>query len=133
MTLLAFDLPPWEYVVLFAAIVLGAINKAVEASKRMRQKSIEAEQNADAQFGWESGEAGEPEPELPPRLELARRPRRAEPAPAPEPPPPPRPARAAAPPKPRREHEIVRMLRSPRGARQAVILAEVLRRPGARR
>jgi hypothetical protein len=136
VTLLAIDYPPWEYVLLVVALLLGLINKAVEFSKKIRQRSIDAEKQADAQFGAELGEAPEPpRAEAPPaRLELLRRParpRREEP-PAPEAPPPPRPAPVAAPPKPRREHEIVRLLRTPQGARNAVILAEVLRRYTAR-
>lgn len=138
MTLLALDFPPWEFLVFAVAILIGLIQKVVEAARKVRERSIEAERDGEKQFGAELEEASEPQAEPPPRLELFRRlprPRREE-EPllrAAEPPPlPPKPPAAPPPPR-RREHEIVRLLRSPRGTRNAVILAEVLGRPKALR
>lgn len=136
--LLAVSYPPFEYIIVAVALLLGLIGKIVEFSKRIRQKSIEAEQQAETQFGAELEEAPEPRhAEPPPRLDLARRPprpRHEEPLAPVAPLPPPRPARAPAPPpEPRREHEIIRILRAPHGPRNAVLLAEVLGRPKALR
>jgi hypothetical protein len=139
VTLLAVDFPPWEFLVFAVAILIGLIQKIVEFAKKVRERSIEAEREGEKQFGAELEEAPEPRhAEPPPRLELFRRlprPRREEEPllrAAPPPPPPPPPTAAPSPPK-RREHEIVRMLRTPRGARNAVLLAEVLGRPKALR
>ena len=138
MTLLAVEYPPWEFLVFVVAILIGLIGKAVEFAKKVRERSIEAERDGEKQFGAGLEEAPEPEHAAPPpRLELFRRlprPRREEEPllPAAAPPPPPRPKAAPPPPRPR-EHEIVRMLRAPRGARNAVILAEVFGRPKALR
>jgi len=134
--LLAVDLPPFEYIIVALAVLIGLIGRIVEFAKQMRQKSIEAEQQAEAQFGAELEEAPEPGQAPPPRLELARRPprpHREEPLPVVAPPPPrPPPARAATV-KARPEHEILRLLRTRTGAKQAVILAEILGRPKALR
>ncbi len=138
MTLLALDYPPFEYLIVAVAVLIGLIGRIVEFAKQFRQKSIDAEQKAEAQFGAELEEAPEPAHQevLPPRLELASRPprpRREEflPVAAP-PPPPPQPTRAAAP-KPWTEHEILRLLRTRHGAKSAVVLAEILGRPRALR
>jgi hypothetical protein len=138
VTLVALEgIPSFEYILVAVAVLLGIIGKIVEFSKSMRQKSIEAERKGEEQFGADLGEAAEPSPEPPPRLELFRRPPRprleevlAPPAPPPRPPP----ARPPVAPRPRREHEVVRMLRTPHGAKNAVILAEVFGPPkGLRR
>lgn len=133
MTLLAVDYPPWEFVFIAVAVLIGIIGKITEFSKKLREKSIETEQQAEAQFGAEPGEAPEPQrAEAPvPRIELVRRPprpRREEVIAPLAPLPPPPPARPPPPP-PAREHEIVRLLRAPHGARNAVLLAEVLGPP----
>jgi hypothetical protein len=132
VTLLAIDFPPFEFIIFAVAILLGVIGKIVEFARKVRQRSIEAEQRAEQQFGAEPGEAGEPPraPAPPPRLELFRRlrPRAEQPPAHPPPPPPPPRVTVPAPPQPR-EHEIVRLLRAPRGVRTAIVLAEVLGRP----
>jgi hypothetical protein len=127
VTLLAIDYPPLDYVIIVVAVLVGLIGKIVEYTKRMREKSIEAEKEADAQFGMEWGEAPEP----PARIEPVRRPREQPPVVV-VPPPPKPPVVVAASPKPR-PHEIVRILRAPRGMRNAIVLAEVLGRPKALR
>jgi hypothetical protein len=134
--LLAVDLPPFEYIIVAVAVLIGLIGRLVEFAKQVRQKSIEAEQKAEAQFGAELEEAPEPGEAPPPRLELARRPprpRREEPLPVVAPPPPRPPAARPATVKAGPEHEILRLLRARPGARRAVILAEILGPPKALR
>ncbi len=138
MSLLAVDYPPFEYIIVAVAVLIGLIGRIVEFAKQVRQKSIEAEQKAETQFGAELEEAPEPvhREAPPPRLELAPRsprPRREEPLPIVLPPPPrPAPSARAAVARPP-DHEILRLLRTRRGARNAVILAEILGRPKALR
>jgi hypothetical protein len=131
--LAAPSFPPPEFIIFAVAILIGLIGRIVSFAKKIRERSIEAQRDQEQPFGAELDEAPEPTPAPMMRLELVRRPPRPrfeESAPS-EPPTPRRPAPAAPAPRPRREHEIVRLLRSPKGARSAVILAEVLGSPKA--
>jgi hypothetical protein len=134
--LLAIDFPPFEFIVIAVAVLIGLIGRIIEFGKQVRRKSIEAEQRAETQFGAELEEATEPKQVEPlPRLELARRPprpRREEPVAVMPPPPPPPRARPLAP-RPAQERRILRLLRTPQGVRDAVLLAEILGRPKALR
>jgi hypothetical protein len=140
VTLFAADYPPWEFLIFAVALLIGLIGKIVEFSRKIREKSIEAEQREERQFGADLEEAPEPQrDELPVRLALVRRPLPPrEPAPpsgptiagpvrAPHPPP------TMTQPRARPEHAIMRLLRQPHGARNAVILAEILGPPKALR
>jgi len=141
--LAAHDYPPWEFLIFAIAILISLIGKVVEVSKRVRQKSIEAETQEERQFGAELQEAPEPRrvQAPPPRLELARRPPRPRREPViPEPfappafrlPPPLQPSVAETVGR-RSEHPFHRMLRAPHGAKNAIVLAEILGRPKALR
>ena len=138
MTPLAIDYPPVEFIIFAVAILLGVIGKIIEFAREIRKKSIETEERADEQFGADLGEAPEPPAvEVPARLELVRRPlpRRELPAsdvaaPVALRPPPPPPIVSL---KPRAEHPVRRLLRDPRGARNAILLAEILGPPKALR
>jgi hypothetical protein len=135
VTILAIDFPPIEFLIFAVAVLLGLIGKIVEFAKQVRQKSIEAEQREERQFGAELVEAPEPRrAEAPPvRLELVRRPLPRREPPRPEAPPPatarpPRPP-TIAPPAPRPAHPVLKLLREPHGARNAIVLAEILGPP----
>jgi hypothetical protein len=133
---LAIDFPSPEFIIFAIAILLGVVGKLVEFAKHVRQKSIEAQQRDERRFGEDLGEAAEPpRPETPPvRLELVRRPLpRREPVARPSAPPaapvrPPRPP-VIAPEKPRAAHPVLRLLRDRGGARDAIVLAEILGPP----
>ncbi len=136
MTPLAVDYPPWEFLIFAVALLLGLIGKVVEFAKEIRRKSIETQEREHRTFGDDLGEAPEPpHAEVPPvvRLELVRRPlpRRELTLPFAEapvvvrPPPPP----PMAPGKPRAEHPVRKLLRDPSGARNAILLAEILGPP----
>jgi hypothetical protein len=134
VTPLAVEFPPVEFLIFAVALLIGLIGKILEFSKHVRQKSLEAEQRDERQFGADLGEAPEPQAvELPVRLALVRRPlpRREPSRPAPpvaapfRPPPPP----TIAPARPRPEHPALKLLREPRGARNAMVLAEILGPP----
>jgi len=153
VSFLAADFPPVEFLIFIVFLLIGLLGKLVEIAKRVRDRSLE-QQRREGELAPEPPKVEEPPPPpaatprpvepppavgLPFRLMPVRRPprRRREPPPAVVPRPfipaiPASPARPIAP--LRQVHPAVRLVRKgPESLRQAIVLAEILGPPKARR
>lgn len=133
--MLAASFPPPEFLIFAVAVLIGLIGKIVEFARKVRRRSIES-QRQETPFGSEPEEAPEPlQVEPAPPLELVvRRPLPRPPAVLKQvvvPPPVRRARHVVAPPPPDHEHPILKKLREPHGARDAILFAEILGRPKA--